>query len=213
MNWICKQFPAMAAAAVAALPCGAEEIFFQQGASPTTDYAHHAVTVRSQYPDSTAGGAGDLHVGNNAPGHAMRAVLSFDLSAIPGGAKIEKVEIDFRQAADAASAEGPVDLVLLEYYGFVSEGHTSWQDTQGQFGPPLGIVRMKPRAGVRITFRSSDGMVAAAQEALDFGFTLGFALRLRNEGHAGRLLVLLRGNEYSAEASRPKLTVHYSVPN
>jgi hypothetical protein len=213
MNWSNRRNLIVLAGAtvMVGLPCSAATIVFQQGVAPSADYAHHAVTVRSQYPQSTAGGAGDLLAGNSGPGHTLRAVLGFDLTAIPRGAQIDKVEIEFRQAADAASADESVELVLLEYFALVSEGNTSWRDAQGQLGPPLGIVRMNPRSGVKITFRTSDALVVAAQEALDFGLPLGLALRLRDEGFAGRRLILLRGNEYAAPASRPKLTIHYSV--
>lgn len=191
----------------------AEEIVFQAGKSPDATYTHSAVSVWSEWPNSTSKSEGDLMIGNNKKDHVLHGLVAFDLSAIPQGSKVEAVELKFYQTSDPHSPSGPVELLLLAYNDYVVENSTCWRDAEGQYGEQVGLIRTDPTLKGYFIFKSTPELVALAQDSLDSGFNLNMALKLADESFDGRRVVLLRGNEYSAEKSRPQLTIRYSKGN
>ncbi|QHI68364.1 sulfatase-like hydrolase/transferase [Tichowtungia aerotolerans] len=175
-------------------------------ASPARLVAQNAVAVWSEYPVSTSRHEGDLLVGNNKPGEMFRALLDFDLSAVPAGAVVQSVELQLYQMNDKASPAGAVDAGLYLYDGSVVENETCWNHSVDRLGARLQKTSVDPSQKTKLVFESSPEMIDAVQAALDSGSALCVAIRLEDET-ADRRVIKFRGNEYDAEVSRPSLIV------
>jgi hypothetical protein len=192
--------------AASARPHDAE---FQAGASPDKTYTQNAVTIWSEYPQSTSKGEGNLYVGNNKAGKMFRALLDFDLSSIPADATIEGVELILYQCTDSTSPAGELTAGLYQYNDSVYEGGTCWRDADGLLGGLLQTTEVDPSDDGKRYFSSTPELVTAVQSALKADGKLNMAIKLEDENYEGRRLVIFRGNEYKATVNRPKLTVTY----
>jgi hypothetical protein len=57
---------------------------------------------------------------------------------------------------------------------------------------------------------TSPALVGAVQDALKAGTKLNLVIKLKDENFIGRRLLMFRGNENKAAASRPSLTISYT---
>jgi hypothetical protein len=192
--------------AASARPHDAE---FQAGASPDKTYTQNAVTIWSEYPQSTSKSEGNLYVGNNKAGKMFRALLDFDLSSIPADATIESVELILYQCTDSTSPAGELTAGLYQYNDSVYEGSTCWRDADGLLGGLLQTTEVDPSDDGERCFFSTSELVKAVQDALRADGKFNVAIKLEDENYEGRRLVMFRGNEYKATVNRPQLTVTY----
>jgi hypothetical protein len=93
----------------------------------------------SIYESNTANGGGrapDLYAGNNRSGSTRRALVAFDLSAVPEGVTVTSAEVTFRVAQFSSGAAGRIALhPLLADWG---EGSADPGSRGGQGAPESG---------------------------------------------------------------------------
>jgi hypothetical protein len=192
----------------------ADEIVLQHGNRPDASYVQNATSIASEYPASTGRAEGDLLIGNNKAGSSYRALLDFDLSAIPAVAIIQSVSLRLMQSADPNTAGG--DKLAVEIYLFndtVDEKVSCWKGAEGKTGALLQASEVEILSGQQTKERilaMSPALVGAVQDALKAGTKLNLVIKLKDENFIGRRLLMFRGNEYKAAASRPSLTISYT---
>lgn len=200
----------------AAVSGRADEIVFQHGSRPDASYVQNATSIASEYPASTVRAVGDLLIGNNKAGSSYRALLDFDLSAIPAGSAIQSVSLRLVQGADPNTPAG--DKLTVELYLFndtVEEKSSCWKNAEGKTGVLLQTVEVETLSGVQTKerfFQTSPALTGAVQDALKAGTKLNLVVKLKDENFIGRRLLMFRGNECDKAVSRPSLTVDYTTP-
>lgn len=204
-------------------------IVLKEGVSPTAGYTSGGVTIRSDQPTTNQQvGAGNIVLGNITTGADLRAVFSFDLSAIGaiGSATINSVTFSWTGAADSsASSVLQIDLFRLTQ-SFTETGVTwnsrngtnLWTTPGGDFsGTLLSSQSGNPNTGTSSgnplwTFASSANFISAAQSAFDSGGqTLYFIAKLNDETGLTRRIFQILGDENATTGSRPSLTVNYTA--
>jgi hypothetical protein len=210
---ICACAAVAIAVSGAAVSAGADEIVLQHGNRPDASYVQNATSIASEYPVSTARATGDLLVGNNKAGSSYRALLDFDLSAIPAGAEIQSVSLRMMQSADPNTEGGAkVTVEVYLFNGTIDEKSSCWKSAEGKTGALLQTSEVELLSGQQSKdriFKTSTELAGAVQEALKAGTKLNLVVKLKDENFIGRRLVMFRGNEYTSAASRPSLTVSY----
>jgi hypothetical protein len=198
----------------AAVSGRADEIVLQHGSRPDASYVQNATSIASEYPVSTGRATGDLLIGNNKAGSSYRALLDFDLSAIPAGAAIQSVSLRMVQAADQNAAAG--DKLTVELYLFndtVDEKSSCWKSSEGKTGALLQTVEVETLSGAQTKeriFQTLPALTGAVQDALKAGTKLNLVVKLKDENFIGRRLLMFRGNECDKAVSRPSLTINYT---
>lgn len=196
----------------------AGELRLQSGNLPDPAYVQNATSIWSQYAHSDDRKEGDLYIGNNEPGHTMRALMDFDLSALPEGAEIADLELQFQQQVDKKSVEKEVVVEIWQLGHAVREDGASWDDPDGdgekgdaggKATKLLQSVTVNTKKSGNLEIEGSESFVAAANKALKGDGKLNLMLRLQDEEHDARCLVRFRGDEYNAAVSRPLLILRY----
>jgi hypothetical protein len=187
--------------------------------------------LREGSPDINAGIASDYIVGHIALGETFRALLRFNLEAIPTNAVIQLAQLSVtdvsRQGAQAPASFG-LHRVLRPWtegtnFGFgIQPGEVSWNsarhgqtawESPGASGPSDAVATTSGAAGsggVSLNFVSTPGLVADLQHWLvqpqsNFGWLL-----YTDQENTPRSARRLAAREHPV--SPPRLTVHYVVP-
>lgn len=121
-------------------------IQFQEGVAPTAGYTHGAVMIRSRADnnnDDTNQDGNPLFVGlAESDGEIIRALLEFDISAIPSGSVIRYVTLDLTTLSSSPGINNvgaPGALTTFNVYAFpyeIDETTATWNAPGG--GAPAG---------------------------------------------------------------------------
>lgn len=224
---------AVAAALVAgAAPLRADVISFQHGVSPTGTYAHHDAQVRNDAANANTPSNTSINVVGWTGGAnpvTLRAIHSWDLSAIPANATINSVTLTVGNRSDTGvsidDGNNTVDasdpLVELRTISTTfNETTATWNNTFGAGmtlgGTVLSSAYFDPEIGSGFNysvFVSTAAFVAAVQAAVDDPSNLfNFALVLANESGSNRIAIQTGGNSANDPSvpNRPILTIDYT---
>ncbi len=200
---------------------------FQQGVSPDASYTHDATYFRSSSPNSNFGTAGQLIVGTTAPGTSdvLRAVLEFDISAIPASHLIDDVSLALTTYSQGGLDQGgePGNPTFNVYsYGFDIDETTATWNAPGAGDPNAGGT-----LGTLLTSASFD--VTQTGQTVKFGDTPEFRTAvsdaLASDGFL-RLIVAksdettvgthefarFASNSFATLGHRPELIVTHHIP-
>jgi hypothetical protein len=195
-----------------------------------------ATLYESPATSPLANGAGEyVFIGENSLESTRRALLRFDVSAIPSGSTVVSVQLqlDVNQAANAtplpatlhamtrAWCEGPTIPTGAQGGGAAAQsgdatwfaacqGSSAWVNAGGDFAPM--VLSSQLVAGpAKVTWPSSPALVATVQQWIDApASNLGLVLR-GDESSAGTAKRLL-SRETSGEGKRPRLIVAFTRP-
>lgn len=224
-------FAAAILSPLAAFQASAETIVFQNGVSPDKSYkGSESSFIMSGRP--TTAKANEFFFGTNGAiinVNKVRALVSFDISAIPANATIRSASLSIDLAPEPNSKDGN-KTVSIDLMGmtdrFTGPGGATWNTSASLYLPtPLATSEANPvtiAAGDQVTFASKgkDGLTAFLQNAL-----------AANKGKVNLMVKLpdaletpdpmLKENQrytFRAQPSqgnrvsqRPKLTVEYTV--
>lgn len=153
-----------------------------------TEVSLHPVADATIYAEGGANGTGDLFAGNNNQGNARRALLRFDLSAIPADATITaasvtltivrgqgagtntlllRVTTPWTEGPTAGSGQGatPVDGDVT--WTEASVGSTSWNTAGGDFAGPFSASTKIPDPATGSITLTRDRLIADVQAWVD----------------------------------------------
>lgn len=215
----------------------AATITFQAGVN---GYDHLGIDIRQN--GVTANGAQTLtgYQNGETNNHEMRSVLSFGLSMIPAGSIINSISLtlvsDGGQAGNIAGM-GTINLHEIIPNGSAannfSEAGTNWTNwgnagtgtpwitLGGDFGSVLTTAALdNPNtntvldAGETATFTTSAAFVAAAQAAFDAGLPLELILiaPTAEANTTAANFIRFRTDDHTDTATRPLLTINYTIP-
>lgn len=190
-------------------------------------------TINGGSPLSNALGA-NLFVGNNDNGFTRRALLAFDLSAVPAGATIDSVSLHLYATVASANAETVSLFRLTSNWGegtSVASGNgingapasggtdATWQDRfsggqgwsneGGDFVATSSASTSVSGAGAAYTW-SSAGLVADVQAWVDGTASNDGWIVIGNESTASTAKGFA-SREATDTTQRPELTINYTV--
>ncbi len=207
---------------------------FRQGEN---GYAHTATFLRADNPTWNSGQRDQLLIGKLSGGQAMRAVFSYDVSAIPAAASDEITSATLDVWTLSTSSPGTVgqlqlrSLLATPVEGTGTSGSATgdgatwtsrtgtanWTTAGGDFAATAltTVDGYLSAVDVQKTFPSTPALVTAVKNAVSTGTPFNFAiLSPDTESGATNSYTRLHSDDASDTAKRPKLTITYgSAPN
>lgn len=177
--------------------------------------------IRSQIT-SNNGTTGEMLSGVVASGDVTRAVLAFDLSAIPVGATIDSVSLSLvTTTLDAGSVSQTLTFNLHQLtQTFTNTGVTwtsrdgtnNWNTAGGTFGGTvLSSISANPATttgGSTVTFDTTSNLTSAVGSSIGGSFYL--VIKLATEG-TSRDLLRFNTVDATGTANDPLLTINYTA--
>jgi len=194
---------------------------FQEGASPTVAYTHDAVYIRQTQADVNQNGDGDqeMIVGFTHNADEMRALLEFDISAIPATDTIDSVSLILRTESPQGGQGGDITINVYQYGFDIDEATATWNapgagdpTPGGTLGALLGSSSFDPTAqGVDVAF--TDALFnAAVEDALNGDGYLRLLLARSDNSGSGNRFARFDDETVSTLGFRPELIISHAAP-
>ena len=212
---------------------------FQQGVSPTAGYTMQSVTIRQNQANTNQNGSEQLIVGILASGNDLRALVSYDLSAITTAAAGNPIQINSVQLVlhtfsdpgqkDSDPGAATYELNIYEYGFSFDETTSTWNDPGTGDSTNGGTVTLPSLSSLAFdpTITNTDRIIpttsafetAVANALASSSNTLNLMLRSANSEALGSTsnppgfnqFARLTSNDGTTAGNRPELIVDFTV--
>jgi len=192
-------------------------LYFQEGVSPTAAYTHEAVYIRSGDPSTNFNGDSDqeLIVGYTTSGEELRALLEFDVRAIPASDVIDAVSLILRTEAGTTGLGGDITLNAHGYSFDIDENTATWDapgsgdsTAGGTLGPLLTSATFAATAeGLDVTFDDTVAFRTAVSDAVAGDGFLRLILARADASGSGHRFARFDDETVTPAGNRPELIV------